>query len=102
MSRVADVPVPAGISTGWSRWAALAVFAILIGIGLVPLKPDPAAAAIAAAVAISAGAMLVWKRQRWYLLPAAALATAGIAVLGHGNSANLGWFAICRSASGAR
>ena len=95
MSRVADVPVPAGISTGWSRWAALAVFAILIGIGLVPLKPDPAAAAIAAAVAISAGAMLVWKRQRWYLLPAAALATAGIAVLGHGNSANLGWFAIC-------
>ena len=95
VSRVADLPVPAGISTGWARWAALAVFTVLIGIGLVPLKPDVAAAAIAAAVAVSAGAVLVWKRQRRFTLPAAALATAGIAVLGHGDSASLGWFAVC-------
>ena len=39
--------------------------------------------------------MLVWKRQRWYLLPRRCAGTAGIAVLGHGNSASLGWFAIC-------
>jgi signal transduction histidine kinase len=80
--------------SGWMRWAALAVFAALVGIGLAPLSPNPAAAGVAAAVAIGAAAVLVWQPER-LLLPAAFLATAGTAVLGHASSTNLGWFAVC-------
>jgi signal transduction histidine kinase len=86
---------PAEFSAGWARWVALAVFAALIGVGLLPLHPSPAAAGVAAAVAIGAAAIVLWQRQQRYLLPLAALATAGVAVLGSGDSANVGWFAVC-------
>jgi signal transduction histidine kinase len=95
MSRDALLPRPAGFSAAWWRWAALAALAATVGIGLVPLKPDPAIAAVAAAAAIAAGAVLIWRGQRRYLLPAAVMATAGIAVLGRGNSASIGWFGVC-------
>jgi signal transduction histidine kinase len=86
---------PAEFLAGWTRWLALGLFAVLVGIGLLPLSPNPAVAAVAAAVAVGGGASLLWQRQRRYLLPGAAVATAGLAVLGHTTSTNLGWFAVC-------
>ena len=86
---------PAELSAGWARWIALGLFAVLVGVGLLPLSLNPAAAAVAAAAAIGGGASLLWQRQRRYLLPSAAVATAGLAVLGHATSTNLGWFAVC-------
>jgi signal transduction histidine kinase len=77
---------------GWARWAALAVFAVFVGIGLGRLNPSPPVAAGAAILAVGAAALLVWRRP---LLVYAAVATAGIAVLGHGMSSNIGWFAVC-------
>ncbi len=86
---------PAEFSAGWARWIALGLFAVLVGIALLPLSPSPAAAAVAAAAAIGGGVSLLWQRQRRYLLPGAAVATAGLAVLGHATSTSLGWFAVC-------
>jgi signal transduction histidine kinase len=93
MSRDAGTSHPAGFSVGWARWAALAVFTALVGVGLLPLSPSPVAASVAAAAAIGAAATLVWQRR--YLLPIAALATAGVAVLGNGDSTNVGWLVVC-------
>jgi signal transduction histidine kinase len=95
MSRDPGTFSPAEISAGWARWIALGLFAALVGIGLMPLSPSPAAAAVAAAASIGGGASLLWQRQRRYLLPSAAVATAGLAVLAHGTSTNLGWLAVC-------
>jgi signal transduction histidine kinase len=84
----------AHLLSGWRRWAALSVFAMLVGVGLAPLSPTPAAAVAAAVIAVVSAAVLLWRPER-YLLPAAVLATAGLAVLGHGSSTNLGWFTVC-------
>jgi signal transduction histidine kinase len=84
---------PAGFLPGWARWAALAVFAALVVVGLLPMSPDPPAAAVAAAAAIGAGVLLV--QQRRPLLAYAAVATAAVAVLGHGTSTNIAWFTVC-------
>jgi len=86
---------PADSTTGWAQWAALSVYTALIGVGIIPLKPTPAGAAIAAFVAIGAGALLVLPRTQRFMLPITAVAAAGIAVLGNGNSTRLVWFAIC-------
>ncbi len=94
MIREAGTPCPE-FSAGWVRWAVLGVLAALVGIGLASLRPSPLAAAVAAAAAIGAGALLVWQPRRPYLFASSALATAGVAVLGHGNAADLGWFAVC-------
>jgi signal transduction histidine kinase len=93
MMKPARSPHPGEILPGWVRWAALAVFAAFIAIGLARLNPDPAAAVVAALVAVAAAAALVV--QRGPLLVLAAIATAGVAVLGHGMSSNVGWFAVC-------
>lgn len=87
-------PRSGDLLSGRMRWAALAVFAALVGVGLAPLSPTPAAAGVAAAIAIGSAAVLVWQPER-YLLPAAIVATAGVAVLGHASSTNLGWFTVC-------
>lgn len=68
------------------------MFAVFVGIGLGRLNPSPPVAAGAAILAVGAAALLVWRRP---LLVYAAVATAGIAVLGHGMSSNIGWFAVC-------
>ena len=95
MSCDPGTPHPAELPAGWARWTALAGFAALIGVGLVPLSPSRAAAGVAGAAAIGAAAVLIWQRQRRYLLLTAAVATAGVAVLGNGNSTRIGWFAVC-------
>ena len=95
MSRDPGTSHPAQFPAGWARWTALAGFAALIGVGLLPLSPSPAAASVAGAAAVGAAAVLIWQRQRRYLLLTAALATAGVAILGNGNSTRIGWFAVC-------
>jgi signal transduction histidine kinase len=97
MGRDAGTPYSAEFLTGWARWTALAVFAAGVGVGILPLKTSPLAAGVAAAAAIGAVAVLVSPRQRQerYLLPLSALATAGVAVLGNGDSTNVGWFTVC-------
>ena len=84
---------PADFPAGWARWASLAAFAVLTGIAVAPMRPNPGAAAAAAVVAVAAAALLAWRRRP--LLLYAALATAGIAVLSYGESYRIGWFAVC-------
>jgi signal transduction histidine kinase len=84
---------PADFSAGWARLVSLVVFAGLVGVGLVPLRPNPAAAAVAAACAVGAGALLLWRRRP--LLLYAAIAVAGVAVLSYNRASDVGWFAVC-------
>jgi signal transduction histidine kinase len=84
---------PAEHLTGRARWAALAVFAVFTAAGVIRLNPSAPAAVAGAVVAVGAAVLLVlgWRPVLLY----AAVATAGIAVLGNGMSSNVGWFAIC-------
>jgi signal transduction histidine kinase len=84
---------PAEFPPGWASWVALAVFTVFVAIGLGRMNPSAAAAAAAAVVAVAAGALPAWQRRP--LLVYAAVATGGIAVLGHGMPSNVGWFAAC-------
>jgi signal transduction histidine kinase len=84
---------PAGLPAGWVRWVSLGVFTALVVVALLPMRPGPAVASVAAAVSVAAAALLLWRRAP--LLPCAALATAGVAVLSYSESYHLGWFAVC-------
>jgi signal transduction histidine kinase len=75
------------------RWAAMAVFAAVTAVGVIPLNPSAPAAVAGAVVAVGAAVPLVLRRRPVLLY--AAIATAGIAVLGNGRSSNVGWFAVC-------
>ena len=88
---------PAAVPAGWVRWAGLAVFTGLVVIGLVPIRPNAPAAALAAVVAVGAGATLAWRPRP--LLVYAVVATGGVAVLGDHLASNVGWFAVCLVAS---
>jgi len=89
----ADLAGPAEHLAGRARWIALVVFAALTGVGVVRLNPSTAAAVAGAVVAVGAAALLVlgWRPVLLY----AAIATAGIAVLGNDMSSNVGWFTVC-------
>jgi signal transduction histidine kinase len=78
---------------GRARWAAIVVFAAVTVAGAIRLNPTTAAAAAGAVVAVGAAALLVlgWRPMLLY----AAVATAGIAVLGNDMSSNIGWFTVC-------
>jgi signal transduction histidine kinase len=84
---------PAGFTESSLRWVALAVFAAVTAAGVIPLNPSAPAAVAGAVVAVGAAVPLVlgWRPALLY----AAIATAGIAVLGDGRSSNIGWFAVC-------
>jgi signal transduction histidine kinase len=89
---------PAGFLPGRVRWTAAAAFGavVILGFALGRTYSHPnslVAAAIAAAVAIGAGVLLVRSWQP--LLAYVAVATAGIAVVGDGRSYNVVWFAVC-------
>jgi signal transduction histidine kinase len=96
MSGLVNRAEPAGSAeylAGRARWAALAVFAVVAGAGVLRLNPDAAAAVAGAVVAVGAAALLVlgWRPVLLY----AAIATAGIAVTGNDISSNVGWFTVC-------
>ena len=78
---------------GRARWAAIVVFAAVTAAGVIRLNPSAAAAAAGGVVAVGAASLLLlgWRPVLLY----AALATAGIAVLGNGMSSNIGWFTVC-------
>jgi len=89
---------PAGFLAGRAAWVAATAFALLVALGFAlgrtyPTPNSVVAASIAAVVAVGTGVLLV----RWWqpLLAYAALATAGIAVVGDGRSYNVIWFAVC-------
>jgi signal transduction histidine kinase len=84
---------PAGLTEAGVRWAAIIVFAAVTAVGVIPLNPSGPAAVAGAFVAVGAAVPLVlrWRPALLY----AAVATAGIAVLGNGRSSNIGWFAVC-------
>jgi signal transduction histidine kinase len=93
MNGDAGLACPAQFPPEWARWTGLAVFTVFVAIGLARMNPSPAVAAAAAIVAASAGVLLA--QQRRPLLAYAAVATGGIAILGHGLPSNVGWFAVC-------
>jgi signal transduction histidine kinase len=78
---------------GRARWIALAVFAAVMAVGVLPLTPSGPVAIAAALVAVGAAALLVrqWRPQLLF----AAAATAGIVVFADGRSNNIGLFAVC-------
>jgi signal transduction histidine kinase len=82
----------AGFTEYSVRWVAITVFAAVTAVGVIPLNPSATAAAAGAVVAVGAAVPLVlhWRPALLY----AAVATAGIAVLGNGRSSNVGWFAV--------
>jgi signal transduction histidine kinase len=71
--------------------AAVAGFAVVVAVGALRGNPSVPAAAAGAVVAVAAAAALVYARRMPLL--AAAVATAGIAVEGHGLSNDIGWLA---------
>jgi signal transduction histidine kinase len=87
---------PAGSAeylAGRARWAAIVVFAAVTAAGASWLNPSAPVAVAGAVVAVAAAVPLVlgWRPVLAY----AAVATAGIAMLGHGMSSNVGWFTVC-------
>jgi signal transduction histidine kinase len=78
---------------GRIRWIALAVVAAVVAVGALPQNPTTALASAGAVAAVLGTAFLVNDRRPQLLY--AAVATAGIAVEGHGLSNDLGWFAVC-------
>ena len=78
---------------GRARWAAIVVFAAVTAAGAIWLNPSAPVAVAGAVVAVGGAVPLVlgWRPVLVY----AAIATAGIAMLGHGMSSNLGWFGVC-------
>jgi signal transduction histidine kinase len=94
-----------------SFWATVAVFGCLLGLGfgLGRAQPHPPSAAVAALAGAGAvGATVLLLRGRRLLLVYAAAASAGIAFIGDGRSANPVWFAMlliagwCTLAGGPR
>jgi signal transduction histidine kinase len=89
----------------WARWVTLAVFGVFAAIGLLRMHPSPLVAVTAAVVATAASGPLAHGRPP--LLLYAAVATAGIAVLGNGMSSNVTWIAVvvaagCCALTGSR
>jgi signal transduction histidine kinase len=78
-----------------AQWGLLAAFILFIGLGVALRLPDsPVRSGTAVAVALAAGFALLRVPAQWRVL-AAAVATAGVAVLGNGTASNVGWFAVC-------
>lgn len=92
---MADLALSPEPLTRRAGWALFGVLVVCVAAGVARRLPDrPVLAAIAVAVAVGCGALSVFGR-RSVLLPAAALASAGIAVLGNGISSSVVWFGLC-------
>jgi signal transduction histidine kinase len=88
--RPRDSPV-SDLVPGRIRPVAVAGFAVVVAVGALRGNPSVPAAAAGAVVATAAAAALVYAGRAPLL--AAAVATAGIAVEGHGLSNDIGWLA---------
>jgi signal transduction histidine kinase len=87
---------PAGLTESLpagGRWAVIVVFAAVTAAGAIWLNPTAPVAVAGAIVAVGAAIPLVLGGRP--VLIYAAVATAGIAMLGHGMSSNIGWFGVC-------
>ncbi|HEY5317378.1 MAG TPA: histidine kinase [Solirubrobacteraceae bacterium] len=77
----------------WLAFGALAVF-VVVGLAIRLPRGTGGVAVTAGALSLGGGLLLVHANVRG-VLACAALVTAGVAVLGSGDSANVGWFAMC-------
>ena len=83
------LPTPVG-------WAALGILVAFVASGVVRRFPDrPALALVSATVAVLAATVAIFARRGIVVLPAAAVSTAAIAVLGNGTASNVCWFSVC-------
>jgi|1186.fasta_scaffold87175_2 signal transduction histidine kinase len=74
--------------------AVFGVFALFVAIGIVRRALDePPLAVIGGGLALGFGAAAILGPRR-YLVPAAIIATVGVAVLGHGTSSSVAWFGL--------
>jgi signal transduction histidine kinase len=78
--------------TARTRWIAVAAFAAVTAVGVLPLTPSGPAAAVTAVFVVGAATLLVrrWRPQLLYV----AVATAGLMVLADGRSNNVGLFGV--------
>jgi signal transduction histidine kinase len=83
-----------------ARWLSFVVVAGVVGAGVGWRLGNLAIGLLvpAAAVAIAATLVLLWTEPGLLLAPAT-VATAGVAIVGHGSSATIAWFATCMFAS---
>jgi signal transduction histidine kinase len=78
---------------GWAAFGALVLF---VGAGVGHRFGDHQVLALTTgAAALLAGWVAFRDRNRWSLLPAAAVLVAGIAFLGNGSSSTVCWFGLC-------
>lgn len=75
-------------------WAACAAFSAFVVAGLVIRLPATPGLSIAAAVVAIAAAVTMAAAAQVFPLLLASIAVAGVAVLGHATSSNVGWFAL--------
>jgi signal transduction histidine kinase len=77
-----------------ARWAAFVLLIVFASIGFTQHSIDSIGLSLLAfALTVGAGVLLLGPHQP-VLIPAA-IATAGIALLGDGTSSNVGWFGVC-------
>jgi signal transduction histidine kinase len=82
-------PTPVG-------WAALAILVAFVASGVVRRFPDrPTLALLAGSVAVAAAAAAIFAQRGVLVLPAAAISTAAVALLGNGTASNVCWFSVC-------
>ena len=93
MSGDQDRRADPGLVPGRVKPVVVAGFAVVVAVGALRGNPSVFGATAGAVVAVLAAAALVYARR--LPLVGAAVATAGIAVEGHGLSNDIGWFAVC-------
>ncbi len=91
-----EAPGRAQYLTPRSGWLAFGALALLTVIGVLARPASHSVQlAIAGAVLTVAAGLLLTRASRPLVLPGAAVAAAGIAMTDSGDSANVGWFAVC-------
>ncbi len=98
MRNVLGLTAPPRPPTRRVRWTVLGVLVVFLGAGLLHPGPSERIAALGAALAAVSGAVSTLGPAR-PRVPAAVLAAAGVAVVGHGAASCVGWFGLCTLAS---
>ena len=87
------LPGPASIDRR-SRWAGLFVFAVFVAIGVSSRAGNDLIGALSGAVLAVAGGTLLFVVRSRLAFAAAAVAVAGVVVVGNADSRDLAWFAL--------